>query len=44
MMNLKDTTGACKDWETARIKGYKGAEDYLNKFCRQYFAKLIDPL
>lgn len=34
MMGLKDRDGACKDWETASRKGYKGALVYLDRYCK----------
>jgi len=32
-IGLNDKAGACKDWETASAKGYKGADVYLKQYC-----------
>jgi tetratricopeptide (TPR) repeat protein len=29
-----DKEAACRDWETAASKGYKGANVYLNQYCK----------
>jgi protein O-mannosyl-transferase len=31
---LGDKEGACKDWEIASSKGYKGADHYLQQYCK----------
>ena len=33
-MGLNDKEGACKDWEVASAKGYKGANYYLKIYCK----------
>ncbi len=33
-VGLNDKPGACKDWEIASSKGYKGANYYLNQYCK----------
>jgi tetratricopeptide (TPR) repeat protein len=32
-VGLHDKEGACKDWEIASAKGYKGADFYLKQYC-----------
>lgn len=34
-LGLNDNANACKDWEIALSKGYKGAEMYLKQYCGQ---------
>ena len=31
---LKDTSGACSDWQKAQEMGYEAAQQYLTKYCR----------
>jgi tetratricopeptide (TPR) repeat protein len=33
-VGLNDKDGACKDWEIASSKGYKGANFYLQQYCK----------
>lgn len=33
-IGLGDKDGACKDWEIASAKGYKGANHYLKEYCK----------
>jgi tetratricopeptide (TPR) repeat protein len=33
-IGLKDQEGACKDWQIALAKGFKGADTYLKQFCK----------
>lgn len=33
-VGLNDKAGACKDWEIASSKGYKGANYYLKQYCK----------